>query len=497
MKTKPLFYRSRPMQLLPALTAAALLGGCAKGKDPPPETPRITIAAGTFTMGTAALDPCGTSRINTGGTYVLGCDAKDQSAAIPHTVAVDAFCIDRTEVTNLQYTHCVEHDACGKPESTNAGAQGSAGFIKGYYSDTDKYGSHPVLGVSWENAQKYCEFHGGNLPTEAQWEYAASGQGAVAGDAPIWADTAVTLAVEAGECDGLVSFAPCNDDRVQPVGDSEGDVTAQGVLDMAGNAREWVRDEFDFLSYCDQDGVTEEYKLNSDGSRPLFSPNQNEVPASLVTDATCLDDGVDSTYENGCNPSFLECRGVCSRAFRGEDSGAEKRATWRSEDCRVRHLPGTNESFRLEAGGTCEADCTGRGNDAQGCTDYCGCLTGPVDSTFDDTACLQACLGEYQTCAARCTVADTRSTCMEVATGANDPVLPRPVCVARSGQKSGEPHARPAAFNTGRIANSHVVRGGSFNEDKICAGRVARRDFEAASTPLLGFRCVYTGSACP
>ncbi|MEZ4468809.1 MAG: SUMF1/EgtB/PvdO family nonheme iron enzyme [bacterium] len=481
------------------LGLAALLGGCAQGKDPPAATPLIRIQAGTFTMGTDALDPCGNSRVNQGGSYALGCDAKDQSAAIPHEVAVGDFCLDKSEVTNLQYRHCVDNDACGKPESTNVGAQGEPGFIKKYYSDPDKYGDHPVVGVSWENARKYCQFHGGDLPTEAQWEFAASSRGAQAGVSPIWTDAATTEAVEAGECDTgdrLVSLGPCTGERVRAVASSKGDATAQGVLDMAGNAREWVLDEFDFTGYCDQAGITDAFTLKSDGTRPFFSPDQARPQASLITDAACLDDGMGNGYDHGCNKGFLECRGVCARAFRGTDSGAEKRAAWRADDCRVRHLAEAGEGFIVPAGAGCAADCEGRGQDAQACADYCGCLDAPVDATFNDTACLQGCLGEYQLCATACTVPDTRSTCMEVATGGNDPVLPRPVCVARTDHKGDTVHQRPAAFNSGRIQNSHVVRGGSFDEDKVCAGRVARRDFEVVSNPLLGFRCAYPASAC-
>ncbi|MCB9546203.1 MAG: formylglycine-generating enzyme family protein [Myxococcales bacterium] len=488
---------TRPLTM--SLGLAALLAGCAKGKDPPTATPLVRIEAGTFTMGTDAIDPCGNSRVNVGGGYALGCDAKDQSAAIPHQVALDAFCIDRNEVTNLQYRHCEENDVCGKPESTNVGAQGEVGFIKKYYSDPDKFGDYPVVGVSWENAQKYCEFHGGTLPTEAQWEFAASSRGAQAGVEPIWVDPATTEAIEAGACDSgdrQVSLGPCTGERVRAVATSRGDKTAEGVYDLAGNVREWVRDEFDFLGYCAQDGITDEFTLKSEGTRPFFSPDQGTPPASVVTDTACLDDGMGNGYAHGCNKGFLECRGVCARAFRGNDSGAEKRAAWRADDCRVRHLAEAGEGFIVPAGAGCAADCEGRGQDAQACADYCGCLDAPVDATFNDTACLQDCLGEYQLCSAACTVPDARVTCMEVATGGNDPVLPRPVCVARTDHRGDTVHTRPAAFDIHEIKGSHVVRGGSFNEGKICAGRVARRDFEDVSNPLLGFRCVYPASAC-
>jgi formylglycine-generating enzyme required for sulfatase activity len=492
-------FQRRAANTLTLLMAAAGLAGCAKGKDPPAATPKILLETGTFTMGTTELDPCDLSRITTGGDYAFGCDARDQSAAITHSVTVAGFCIDQHEVTNLQYNHCEENGACGKPETTNVGVPNTDGFIKKYYSDLDKYGEHPVVGVTWENARKYCEFRGGDLPTEAQWEFAAASRGEVIGASPVWADADVTAAVEAGECDSddtRVGLSPCTDGRVGAVGSAKADRTAQGVFDLGGNVREWVRDEFDFLGYCAQEGIEDAFTLNSQGTRPFFSPDQSIPPAELVTDAACLDDGGGSKYRNGCNPGLLECRGVCTRAFKGEDAGAEKRATWRSEDCRVRNLPDSSANFRVEPGPTCATDCEAEGQEASACAAHCTCIEQEVDAAFNDTTCLQGCLAEYQACAAGCTVPETRMACMEVETDGNDPVLARPVCLGRDDHTGATVHTRPAAFNEGRIKNTHVVRGGAFNEDKVCAGRVARRDFEAASTPLLGFRCAYPASAC-
>lgn len=77
-------------------------------------------------------------------------------------VYLSAYSIDRLEVSNDAYLRCVSAGACA-PSGT---------------SETDaRIGrpEHPVAGVSWREAQEYCQWVLGELPTEAQWERAARG----------------------------------------------------------------------------------------------------------------------------------------------------------------------------------------------------------------------------------------------------------------------------------------------------------------------------------
>jgi formylglycine-generating enzyme required for sulfatase activity len=135
-----------------------------------------------------------------------------------HDVSVAAFFIDRIEVTVTRFRECAAAAVCPK------------------ISDESEPG-RPVRNISPEEAQRFCEFAGGRLPSSDQWLFAAAG---VAGRRYPWGNTGLvcrraTFGLVAGPC-GLAGSGP-DFSGARPDG-----ATPEGVLDLAGNVAEWTRE---------------------------------------------------------------------------------------------------------------------------------------------------------------------------------------------------------------------------------------------------------------
>jgi formylglycine-generating enzyme required for sulfatase activity len=145
-----------------------------------------------------------------------------------HRARLSAFRIDRHEVTVERYAKCVKNGACTVPAS---GDQCNWG-VKGR-------DQHPINCVDWHQAKTYCHWAGKRLPTEAEWEKAARGTDRRphpwGEEEPSCERAVVRVKGEAG----------CGRDSTWPVGSKPAGASPYGVLDMAGNVREWVADWFD------------------------------------------------------------------------------------------------------------------------------------------------------------------------------------------------------------------------------------------------------------
>ncbi len=112
-----------------------------------------------------------------GGTFQMGSDEDDSNEQPVHTVTLDAFWIDQTEVTNAQFAAFL-NDQGNQTERgvTWLELESDYSLIEqtgDEYQPKSSYADHPVLEVSWYGANAYCQWAGVQLPTEAQWEYAA------------------------------------------------------------------------------------------------------------------------------------------------------------------------------------------------------------------------------------------------------------------------------------------------------------------------------------
>ncbi len=152
-----------------------------------------------------------------GGTFMMGRDnAKDAEETPAHSVTVAAFYLAKVPVTNAAYLEFVRATQHEPP----------SGEIGGVADDW------PVVRVSWDDAQAYCQWKGMRLPTEVEWEFVAKGSD---GRRYPWGDTFVSAYVNSKE-------AELN--HPQPVGSHRDAGSPAGVYDMAGNAWQWVQDEY-------------------------------------------------------------------------------------------------------------------------------------------------------------------------------------------------------------------------------------------------------------
>ena len=155
------------------------------------------------------------------GEFLMGSNGYTSDEQPQHTVYLDAFWIDKTEVTNAMYRKCVESGICEQPNCN--------------YSDSQK-NDHPVVCVDWNQAHSYCQWAGGRLPSEAEWEKAARGTD---GRTYPWGEN-----IDCGRAnygDGRLFGQKCVGDTTE-VGKYPSGASPYGALDMAGNAWEWVND---------------------------------------------------------------------------------------------------------------------------------------------------------------------------------------------------------------------------------------------------------------
>jgi len=181
------------------------------------------VPAATFTRG--CPDTCDPDE-ETGAAAGCGCDEQPV-----HEVSLSEFEIDRTEVTQAAYAACVAAGACSAPSST-----GECTW------DPVERPNYPVACVTWQQARDYCAFADKRLPSEAEWERAASGS--LAGRYP-WGDGMPTcqLANSYYCTPGDAAAAAAAGVGRHPDGASvEG--PAELGLDMAGNLFEWVADVY-------------------------------------------------------------------------------------------------------------------------------------------------------------------------------------------------------------------------------------------------------------
>ncbi|NQZ78093.1 MAG: formylglycine-generating enzyme family protein [Ekhidna sp.] len=168
--------------------------------------------------------------------------------------------------------------------------------------------NHPVVHIAWEDAQAYAEWAGKRLPTEAEWEWAASG-GNDENKYP-WGNEPVSQAyTKANFWQGVFPMQNLEKDGfygTAPVGSFP--TNAFGLSDMAGNVWEWCQDRYDVRSYRNdqESGLVTDPK----GSGQYYDPREPYTPKHVIRGGSFL-----------CNDSYCSGYRTARRMSSSKDSG--------------------------------------------------------------------------------------------------------------------------------------------------------------------------------
>ncbi len=216
------------------------------------ETPlnMVLIPAGEFTMGKNTANPT---------------DWQPE-----HNVHIDAFYMDKFEVTNKQY-----YEFCTQTKYPLPEFWGMAQFKCGL-----EFPDNPVVGVNFSGAVTYATWAGKRLPTEAEWEYAS--RGGLAGNNYPWGNQADST---------MANFSKYYKSTLK-VGSFK--PNSYGLFDMAGNVWEWTSD-----NYSDN-----YYSVSSDQNPKGPSRGRFKVirGGSWHSGGMCIQ----TYYRNGLSPSWID-----------------------------------------------------------------------------------------------------------------------------------------------------------------------------------------------
>lgn len=224
-----------------------------------------TQAAAGTAVGERRINQLNEAALIPAGCFWMGAsDSEGEPDERPrHKVYVDAFYMDRYEVSAGQYKKCVDAGGCSAP-MTGVGCT---------WGNPARGESYPVNCVDWDQADSYCKWAGKRLPTEAEWEKAArggadtkysfGGDGSLLGDYAWYRNNSGgrehRFRFIAGRYLHLRKYVDSYGGLTHPVGEKR--PNQFGLYDMYGNVWEWVSDWYN-----------EDYYKNSPDKNPQGPP---------------------------------------------------------------------------------------------------------------------------------------------------------------------------------------------------------------------------------
>jgi sulfatase modifying factor 1 len=317
---------------------------------------RFVVSPDTSNINTSETSLDGMVKIPSGEFMMGASDDEGRPDEYPqHKVKLDGFWMDVTEVTNAQFKKFV--DATGyittaekKPDWNELKKQLPEGTAKphdsllvaaslvftppdhpvslqdasqwwnwkkgadwkhpqGPESSIEGKDNYPVVHISWDDAMAYCKWAGKRLPTEAEWEWAASG-GLTDNKYPWGNEDVESGRSKANTWQG--SFPDKNTTRdkfysAAPVRSFA--PNNYGLYDMAGNVWEWCSDWYRPDYYAQQKNQT---TINPKGPDESYDPMEPTVPKKTVRGGSFL-----------CNASYCKGYRVTSRMKTSPDTGLE------------------------------------------------------------------------------------------------------------------------------------------------------------------------------
>ena len=258
-----------------------------------------------------------------GGEFLMGDYNDSFGDKPPKEVYVDSFFIDKTEVTNKMYREYLKAQKCPPKKPP---------FLDDPILGADNL---PVVGVTYREALKFCQFYQKRLPTEAEWEYSAKG-GFNLKKFP-WGDE---------ESSDFMNYRGSKIGK--PVAVKSYPPNRYGLYDMAGNVREWVLDTYekDFYKYsCLKSPLNPSFSgFINRGIKGIYKSDCYKNPLNLAKGSYKVNRGGSYEYSEGY-PDTVSFRFFDLASYRGKDLGFRCASDAKKENWLLRKFHNFTKKF--------------------------------------------------------------------------------------------------------------------------------------------------------